>query len=55
MSSNIIEYNDKYWKTMRMLKDAINLSKERNIDGRFNKAIEKDTALLNEFIEEYKH
>jgi len=39
---------------MKKLRGSLDIMKERNADGRFNKAIDKEATLLREYIKEYK-
>lgn len=51
--NTIVIYNEDSWKTMKMLKGSLSIMKERNADGRFNSAIDKESLLLKDYIKEY--
>lgn len=40
------------WRTMIMLKGSLKYMREKN-DGRFNIAIDKETSLFQQFLQEY--
>lgn len=50
---SVIPFKEDDWKTMKMLKGSLSIMKERNLDGRFSKAIDKESTLLQEYIKEY--
>lgn len=52
--SNIVNYDEDTWKTMKMLKGSLTIMKERNLDGRFNEGIKKEKSLLESYIKDYK-
>lgn len=49
----VVPFDEDNWKTMKMLKGSLSIMKERNLDGRFNSAIDKESSLLKDYIKDY--
>lgn len=47
---SVINIDQDMFQTCRFIRDSISLYRERNTDGRFNRAIDKDTALYKEYL-----
>lgn len=53
VKTTVVPFNSDNWKTMKMLQGSLSIMRERNLDGRFNTAIDKESSLLKEYIKEY--